>query len=89
MRYTVGIVNRKTANNGITKSKQLKCVFVVQYHIICIKISFKNIKDVIFIKNINFYDSCAIIIVFVNLFQCQCGAQLITLNEIANERGDQ
>ncbi len=53
----------------------------------CIKISFKYFKDAHFIKNVNFYDSGAIII--VNLFQCQCHAQQINLNDIVNERGDQ
>jgi hypothetical protein len=41
------VVSRKTANDGITKSKQLKCIFDVQFHIIGIKISFKNLKDAI------------------------------------------
>jgi gluconate kinase len=35
------LVSRKTADDGITKSKQLKCIFDVHFHIICIQISFK------------------------------------------------
>ncbi len=60
------MMNRITANDGITKSKQLKCMFDVQFHRICIKISFQNSKDAILSKKyVNFYDSGAIVIVCI------------------------
>jgi hypothetical protein len=45
-----GQVNRKTAYDGITESKQSKCIFDVQFHIICIQISFTNFKNAILLK---------------------------------------
>ncbi len=48
--WGTGLVNRKTVDDGKTKSKQFKCIFDVQFHIICIKISFTNSKDAILLK---------------------------------------
>jgi hypothetical protein len=63
------LLYRKTAGNGITKSKQLKCIFDVKFHVICIKISFTNLKDAISSKiYINFYHSGVIIIVCIFKF---------------------
>ncbi len=45
------LVNRKTADDGITKSNQLKCIIDVQFHIIHVKISCK-FKEGHFTKNI-------------------------------------
>jgi hypothetical protein len=60
------MVNRKAADDGITKSNQLKCIFDVQFHIIYIKNILSKVKGCHFIKNyINFYDSGAIIIVCI------------------------
>jgi hypothetical protein len=63
------MVNRKTADDGITKSKQLKCMFHVQFHaysIICLKVSFKSSKDDILSKKyLTPDDSGAIIVVCI------------------------
>jgi hypothetical protein len=59
----------KTADDGITKSKQLKSIFDAQLNIICKKISFKNLKDAFPSKTfINIHDSGVIIIVCICKF---------------------
>ncbi len=62
------LVIRKAADDVITKSKQLKYIFDVQFHIIFIKNILYKFKGCHFIKNIIFYDSCKIIIVCICKF---------------------
>jgi hypothetical protein len=64
---TCCLVNRKTADDGITKSKQLKCIFDAQFFTLYIyKYTLTNLKDAHSSKiHINFYDSGAILIVCI------------------------